>query len=62
MEDFTVGDIKWTRIDTIKKMQTNVDECLLEIENTKAQLEVSKKNLKLIYAEKNKQKEIKPVA
>ncbi len=57
MPDFSVGDIKWARIDSIKKMQAKIDEYLLEIENTKAQLEVSKKNLQLIYTEKSKPKE-----
>jgi hypothetical protein len=57
MSDFSVEDIKWARIDSIKKMQAKVDEYLLEIENTHAQLEVSKKNLQLIYTEKNKPKE-----
>ncbi len=57
MPDFSVEDIKWARIDSIKKMQAKVDEYLLEIENTHAQLEVSKKNLQLIYTVKNKPKE-----
>jgi CRISPR/Cas system CMR-associated protein Cmr1 (group 7 of RAMP superfamily) len=57
MPDFSVGDIKWARIDSIKKMQAKIEEYLLEIENTKAQLEVSKKNLQLIYTEKSKPKE-----
>jgi hypothetical protein len=61
-KDFSVGDIKWTKIDMVKKMQAKVDEYLKEIENTQTQLKVSKINLQLIYNEKNKSKENKTLA
>jgi hypothetical protein len=61
-KEFSVGDIKWTRIDMIKKMQAKINEYLNEIEKTKEQLKVSKINLQLIYDEKDKSKKNKTVA